>query len=108
MVTISELFASSDAHNTPSPSVLGEGADQALMSKLAGEGRSGEGQLLMGSRRQREEAAKLRMEAVEQLWRITEELNVLYKDNWTALADTQLQSFQRRILKAARGGKEVI
>ena len=28
--------------------------------------------------------------AVERLWNLTEELNVLYKDNWTALADREM------------------
>ena len=35
-------------------------------------------------------AKQLRTRAVERLWNLTEELNVLYRDNWTALADREM------------------
>jgi hypothetical protein len=34
---------------------------------------------------------RLRQEAVERLWNLTEELNVLYKNNWTALANREMK-----------------
>jgi hypothetical protein len=37
---------------------------------------------------------------VEKLWKITEELNILYKDNWTALADREIAIFQTELLAA--------
>ena len=52
-------------------------------------------------RRRERESARLRRRAVEGLWRITEELNVLYKDNWTAMADRQLEMFQTDLLSVA-------
>ena len=36
----------------------------------------------------------IRRQVVEQLWQITEKLNILYKDNWTALADREMVKFQ--------------
>lgn len=33
-------------------------------------------------------------EAVERLWKITENLNVLYKDNWTKLAGEEINNLQ--------------
>ena len=35
---------------------------------------------------------------VEKLWKITEELNILYKDNWTSLADREIAIFQTELL----------
>ena len=35
---------------------------------------------------------------VEKLWKITEELNILYKDNWTALADREIAIFQTELI----------
>ena len=39
---------------------------------------------------ERRVAKRLRRRAVERLWNLTEELNVLYRDNWTALADREM------------------
>ena len=39
---------------------------------------------------ERRVAKRLRTRAVERLWNLTEELNVLYRDNWTALADREM------------------
>ena len=84
------------------------GSDQALMSVLGAVQEGEEQEVEHRRRRQREESDRIRREAVEALWRITEELNVLYKENWTAMADGRLARFQRELLAvAARGGKEV-
>ncbi|XP_063368530.1 TWiK family of potassium channels protein 7-like [Cydia amplana] len=40
-------------------------------------------------------AAALRARTVERLWALTEDLNILYKDNWTRLAARELLEFQR-------------
>ena len=37
---------------------------------------------------------------VEKLWKITEELNILSTDNWTALADREMAIFQTELLAA--------
>ena len=47
----------------------------------------------------------LRSELVEHLWKITEELNILYKENWTALADKEVIKFQRGLLQPLGGSK---
>ena len=47
------------------------------------------------------------METVEHLWKITEELNILYKENWTALADREMRRFQRELLYVTgTGGRQ--
>lgn len=38
-------------------------------------------------------------EAVERLWKITENLNVLYKDNWTKLAGEEINNLQDYFLE---------
>jgi len=38
---------------------------------------------------------------VERLWKITEELNILYKENWTALADREMGNFQAELMASA-------
>lgn len=47
---------------------------------------------------------ELRSRTVERLWSITEDLNILYKENWTKLAAKELMDFQRVLLKSMRGG----
>ena len=42
---------------------------------------------------ERRVAKRLRTRAVERLWNLTEELNVLYRDNWTALADREMMRY---------------
>ncbi len=44
------------------------------------------------------DSEKLRKKTVDRLWRITEELNVLYKDNWTVLAAREIRNFQRELV----------
>ncbi|CRK91749.1 CLUMA_CG005383, isoform A [Clunio marinus] len=46
--------------------------------------------------------AELRTRTVNQLWSITEDLNVLYKDNWTRLAAQEVKQFQETILQALK------
>jgi hypothetical protein len=54
--------------------------------------------VVQGEQRLREaEEERIRRETVERLWIITEELNILFKDNWTVLADKQMKSFQRQL-----------
>ena len=45
-------------------------------------------------------AKEIRHHTVERLWKITEELNILYKDNWTALANREIVKFQKELLAA--------
>lgn len=45
----------------------------------------------------------LRSHTVERLWAITEDLNILYKENWTKLAAKELMDFQRVLMKSMRG-----
>lgn len=45
----------------------------------------------------------LRSRTVEKLWSITEDLNILYKENWTKLAAKELMDFQRVLIKTMRG-----
>lgn len=47
---------------------------------------------------------ELRSKTVEKLWSITEDLNILYKENWTKLAAKELMEFQRVLLSGGRGG----
>ncbi|KAJ8713192.1 hypothetical protein PYW08_008496 [Mythimna loreyi] len=45
----------------------------------------------------------LRSKTVERLWSITEDLNILYKENWTKLAAKELLEFQRVLVSSMRG-----
>lgn len=42
----------------------------------------------------------LRSETVSRLWSITEDLNILYKENWTKLAAEEVLIFQDALIKA--------
>ncbi|XP_014361206.1 TWiK family of potassium channels protein 7 [Papilio machaon] len=44
--------------------------------------------------------AELRSKTVERLWSITEDLNILYKENWTKLAAKELMDFQKVLLRS--------
>lgn len=46
---------------------------------------------------------KLRSQTVEKLWSITEDLNILYKDNWTRLAEQEVLKFQDSLVRKYRG-----
>ncbi|CAK1541429.1 unnamed protein product [Leptosia nina] len=50
-----------------------------------------------------QESGDLRSKTVEKLWSITEDLNILYKENWTKLAAKELMDFQRILIKSIRG-----
>ncbi|KAB7501096.1 TWiK family of potassium channels protein 7 [Armadillidium nasatum] len=45
---------------------------------------------------------KMRQETVERLWTITESLNILYRANWTRVAEEELARFSDRIIVSAR------
>lgn len=51
-----------------------------------------------------ETSTDLRSKTVERLWSITEDLNILYKENWTKLAAKELMDFQKVLIKSIRGG----
>lgn len=40
-----------------------------------------------------------REKTVERIWGITEQLNILYRDNWTRLAEQEIAHFQDLLLK---------
>lgn len=42
---------------------------------------------------------ELRARTVEKLWSITEDLNVLYKENWTRLAAREVLEFQENLAR---------
>ncbi|XP_071532019.1 LOW QUALITY PROTEIN: TWiK family of potassium channels protein 7-like [Panulirus ornatus] len=46
----------------------------------------------------RQQAQGLRHETVEHLWTITESLNILYRDNWTRVAEQELLKFSEKLL----------
>lgn len=46
----------------------------------------------------------LRSRTVERLWSITEDLNILYKENWTKLAAKELMDFQKVLMKSMKAG----
>lgn len=43
-------------------------------------------------------ATELRDRTIERLWSITEDLNVLYKENWTRLATREVLEFQKSLI----------
>ncbi|XP_025995300.1 potassium channel subfamily K member 18 isoform X2 [Solenopsis invicta] len=47
-------------------------------------------------------AMELRARTVEKLWSITEDLNVLYKENWTRLAAREVLEFQENLARGLR------
>lgn len=46
---------------------------------------------------------EIRSRTVEKLWSITEDLNILYKDNWTRLAAQEVLKFQDTLIRNLRG-----
>ncbi|VVC28924.1 Two pore domain potassium channel,Potassium channel domain [Cinara cedri] len=46
---------------------------------------------------------KLRAQTVEKLWKITEDLNILYRDNWTRLAEQEILKFQDTLIRKYGG-----
>ncbi|XP_046740088.1 potassium channel subfamily K member 15 isoform X1 [Diprion similis] len=47
-------------------------------------------------------SAEIRSLTVEKLWSITEDLNILYKDNWTRLAAQEILDFQNTLVHTLR------
>jgi hypothetical protein len=45
---------------------------------------------------------EIRSRTVEKLWSITEDLNILYKDNWTRLAAQEVLKFQDTLVRNLR------
>ena len=43
---------------------------------------------------------EIRSQTVEKLWSITEDLNILYKENWTRLAAQEVLKFQESLVKS--------
>ncbi|XP_050091926.1 TWiK family of potassium channels protein 18 isoform X1 [Anopheles aquasalis] len=50
-------------------------------------------------------SAEMRHKTVDRLWSITEDLNILYKENWTRLAAQEVLHFQDTILRAVRASR---
>lgn len=46
----------------------------------------------------------IRNETVDKLWMETYKLNVLYKENWTAIANKEIEHFERALTKAIKEG----
>jgi len=46
---------------------------------------------------------EMRLRTVERLWSITEDLNILYKDNWTRLATHEVIKFQDSLVHSLKG-----
>lgn len=46
---------------------------------------------------------ELRTQTVDRLWSITENLNILYRENWTRLAAEEVMEFQEGLFRALRG-----
>lgn len=47
---------------------------------------------------------QLRNMTVSKLWNITDQFNVLYKENWTALVSKEIVQFQQQIIEAVKEG----
>ncbi|XP_074109352.1 uncharacterized protein LOC141534114 [Cotesia typhae] len=56
--------------------------------------------ILSGEDEETAEVRKLRASTVEKLWSITEDLNVLYRDNWTRLAEREILEFQEKMVQS--------
>lgn len=48
--------------------------------------------------------ADIRNSTVNKLWTETYKLNVLYKENWTAMAIKEIEHFQKELVKALKDG----
>ena len=42
------------------------------------------------------------MATVDRLWSITEDLNILYRDNWTHLAQMEMRHYQEQMVRTLR------
>ena len=43
-----------------------------------------------------------RLETISRLWNITETLNVLYRENWTVMANVEIIKFQNEMVQSIR------
>ena len=81
------LFASqNDFAHRESSVIEGQDGNSVVMS------------LGVHEKRQLRIAKELRARTVNKLWKITEELNILYRENWTMLADREMVKFQNELL----------
>ncbi|KAG7197179.1 hypothetical protein KM043_007259 [Ampulex compressa] len=62
----------------------------------------GGGSYILSSLEDDSAAMELRARTVERLWSITEDLNVLYKENWTRLAAREVLEFQENLARGLR------
>lgn len=60
-------------------------------------------QPLMTEHQQARSNDRLRAQTVEKLWKITEDLNILYRDNWTRLAEQEILKFQDSLVRKNGG-----
>ena len=81
-------MGSSRGKNGPTSSIVGEEDDDDVLS------------LGVQEEHHLRAAKELRHRTAERLWKITEELNILYKDNWTALANREIVKFQKELFAA--------
>ncbi|KFM70333.1 hypothetical protein X975_27110, partial [Stegodyphus mimosarum] len=51
-----------------------------------------------------DEVMHKRMDTVKRLWAITDQLNVLYKENWTRQVTEEVKRFQADVVNAIRDG----
>ena len=51
---------------------------------------------------ERSSVAVIRHEKVSELWNITEELNILHQQNWSAIAERVFLDFQLQVFHAAK------
>lgn len=53
-------------------------------------------------KRDASDVGELRTQTVDRLWSITENLNILYRENWTKLAAEEVLEFQEALFRALR------
>ncbi|XP_013780335.2 TWiK family of potassium channels protein 7-like [Limulus polyphemus] len=53
---------------------------------------------------QASQVTEMREDTVRRLWDITNNLNILYKDNWTRLVSAEIDKFQMDLIAAVRDG----
>jgi len=57
-----------------------------------------------GEKARASRVTSLRNVTVAKLWNITDQFNVLYKENWTSLVSREIVSFQQQIIEAVKEG----
>ena len=71
-------------------------------SKLDALGSGGSSSSIVPTLEEDNTAVQLRARTVERLWSLTEDLNVLYKENWTRLAAREVLEFQESLARDLR------